>query len=52
MFGYFKAKQFYVLHTRYDHKDFFNIMTDMLKVFHVDVYSILDLSDTLSFISP
>ncbi|WMV45103.1 hypothetical protein MTR67_038488 [Solanum verrucosum] len=45
-----KKKRFYALQTHHEQEGFPNVVTGMLNVFHLDVYTLLDLGDTLSFV--
>ena len=42
----------YVNQTRHEQEGFPDMFTSMLKVFHLDVYTLLDPSDTLPFVTP
>lgn len=44
--------RFYALHTRNDHDGSLDIMISILKYYHLDVYDLFDLSDTLPFVTP
>uniref|UniRef100_M1DSR9 Gag-pol polyprotein n=1 Tax=Solanum tuberosum TaxID=4113 RepID=M1DSR9_SOLTU len=53
--GYRKSghkNRFYALQTRYDHEGSLDVVTGMLKVFHFDVYALLDPRATLYFVTP
>ncbi|WMV32513.1 hypothetical protein MTR67_025898 [Solanum verrucosum] len=45
-----KQNGFYALQTRHDQEGSPDVVTDMLKVFYLDVYALLDLGATLSFV--
>jgi len=42
----------YALQDRQDQEDFLDVVTGMLRVFHLDVYPLLDLGTTFSFWTP
>ncbi|WMV45072.1 hypothetical protein MTR67_038457 [Solanum verrucosum] len=46
-----RQNRFYAFHTQQDHKGSLDVVTDMLEVFHFDVYALLDLGVTLSFVT-
>lgn len=46
-----KQNKLYDLHTRQNHEGFPNVATDILKVFHLVVYVLLDLDAMLSYIT-
>ncbi|WMV46735.1 hypothetical protein MTR67_040120 [Solanum verrucosum] len=47
-----RQNKFYALQTRQDHEGSQNVVTSMLKVFHFDVYDLLDLGATFPFVTP
>ncbi|XP_049369400.1 uncharacterized protein LOC125834279 [Solanum verrucosum] len=47
-----KQNHFYALQTRGDQESSSDVVTGMLKVFHIDVYALLDPGATLSFVIP
>ena len=44
--------RFYALHSKGEQGTYPNVVTDMLKIFTLDVYALLDTGDTLSFVTP
>uniref|UniRef100_M1D9Z3 Gag-pol polyprotein n=1 Tax=Solanum tuberosum TaxID=4113 RepID=M1D9Z3_SOLTU len=47
-----KQNRIYALQTRGEQEGSSDVVTDMLKVFELDVYALLDLGATLSFVTP
>ncbi|KAH0657090.1 hypothetical protein KY285_031972 [Solanum tuberosum] len=47
-----KQNRFYALQTLHEQEDFLDVVTSMLKVFQLDVYTLLDLAATLYFVTP
>ncbi|WMV57929.1 hypothetical protein MTR67_051314 [Solanum verrucosum] len=47
-----KQNKLYALQTQQDHEDSSDVVTGMLKVFHLDVYDLLDPGATLLFVTP
>ena len=47
-----KNNCFYALHGRQEYEDVPDVVTGMLRVFHFDVYALIDLGANISFVSP
>ena len=47
-----KKNYFYALRSRGERQTSPDVVTGMLKVFSIDVYALLDLGSTLSFVTP
>ncbi|WMV42219.1 hypothetical protein MTR67_035604 [Solanum verrucosum] len=47
-----KRNRFYALQSKGDEESSLDVVTSMLKVFQLDVYALLDLGATLSFVTP
>ena len=49
---YYKKNHFYALRSRGEQETSPDVVTDMLKVFSIDVYDLVDVGATLSFVTP
>ena len=47
-----KNNRFYALHGRQEYEDVPNVVTGMLRVFHLNVYDLIDPGENISFLSP
>ena len=47
-----KNNRFYALHGRQEYEDVPDVVTGMLRVFHLDVYALIDPGANISFVSP
>ena len=47
-----KKKHFYAIHTTHEKEASTNVVTDILRIFVIDVYALLDPGDTLSSVTP
>ncbi|MDV3170648.1 MAG: hypothetical protein Q8811_02735, partial [Candidatus Phytoplasma australasiaticum] len=47
-----KNNRFYALHSRQEYEDVPDVVTGMLRVFHLDVYVLIDPGANISFVSP
>ena len=47
-----KKNRFYALSSRGERESFPDVVTDMLQVFSINIYALLDLGDTISYVTP